>query len=35
MNEQLFWACLLALVLATYLGINLVIYYAEIASGQF
>lgn len=33
MNEQLFWACLLSLILATYLGINLAIYYAELLSG--
>ena len=33
MNEQLFWFCLLLLILATYVGVNTIIYFAEVASG--
>ena len=32
MNEQLFWFCLLLLILATYVGVNTIIYFAEVAS---
>lgn len=33
MNEQLFWFCLLLLIMATYVGVNTIIYFAEVVNG--